>query len=115
MSNHHPTESTDLITVVVLEEKRGRERIDCGSYEHAIETARDNLSTQNVVKIESKEGEIMYSSERMNLDEWEKHWRMEKKRALVEGDDRECPYGNSACFEDDLCVECKIDKVQKGY
>jgi hypothetical protein len=115
MSEHSPTESTDPITVVVLEEGGGRNRIDCGSYEQAIDRTREEMSPKNAVKIESRDGEIMYSSRRMNLDEWEKHWRREKKRAFVEGDERECPYGNTACFDHDLCVQCKINKVQEGY
>ena len=115
MSDHSPTESTNPITVVVLEEGGGRDRIDCSSYEQAIDKTRERLSQRNVVKIESRDSEIVYSSQKMNLDEWEKHWRMEKKRAFVEGDDRECPYGNTVCFDHNLCVQCKIDKVQKGY
>jgi hypothetical protein len=115
MSNHNPTESTESVTVVVLGETGKRNRINCDSYEHAIETARQKISPKKVVKIESRDGEIMYSSQKMNLDEWEKHWRMEKKRAITEGDDRECPYGNVACFEDDICVECKMDRVQESY
>lgn len=108
-----PTEAIDKqITVVVLGESARRDRIRCTSYEEAISVVKSELSADTVVKIEDREGEIVFDSDEMDIDQWETEWRMAQRRLSVDVADHECPYGSVGCFADDLCVQCKMDKVQ---
>jgi hypothetical protein len=64
-------ETTDKrITVLVLRDTE-RQRIDCGSYEDAIGVVKAEQSPDNVVKIETREGEIVFTSGDMNIEDWE--------------------------------------------
>jgi hypothetical protein len=51
----------------------------------------------------------------MDIDVWESIWKNEKRRQSVNVKDRDCPYDNISCFFDDLCVQCKMDKLQDEF
>jgi hypothetical protein len=111
-----PTESVDVqITVIVLSDAGRRDRIRCTSYEEAIATVKEELGPQITAKIEDREGDIVFTSEEMDIDVWETEWRQAKRRIGVDVEDHECPYGSVGCFADDLCAQCKMDKVQEQF
>jgi hypothetical protein len=108
-----PTETTDReITVVVIGDQVGRNRIGCSSYEVAIDVVKDELSPGVVAKIENREGDIVFTSAEMSIDDWEVEWRQQKRQLSVDTEDHECPYDSVGCVFDDLCVKCKMDKMQ---
>lgn len=110
-----PTETTDKrITVLVLRDTE-RRRIDCGSYEDAIGVVKAEQSPDNVVKIETREGEIVFTSGEMDIEDWEQEWRREKRRMSVDIEVYDCPHESVGCVAEDLCVQCKIDKIQGGF
>lgn len=109
-----PTEVYDgRVTVHVLGDDGTREREPCGSYEDAIELARDAVGSGTVVKIEDRDGEVVFSSAEMDLDDWETEWRQARGRLSVEVERRECPYDDVACFADDLCAQCQMDVMRQ--
>lgn len=103
------------ITVVVIGDSVRRERIRCTSFEDAIVVVKEELTPKTVVKIENREEEIVFTSEEMDIDQWETEWRLAKRRSSVDVEDYECPYGSVGCFADDLCVQCKMDKAQDKF
>lgn len=115
MDPMEPTEKYDGgITVHVLGDDGERERVRCRSYEDAIETTREEQPSATVVKIEDRDGEIVFTSAEMDIDDWETEWRHARRRLDVEVEQRECPYDNVACFADDLCVQCKMDVMREA-
>lgn len=57
----------------------------------------------------------MFTSDVMDIHDWEVEWKKEKRRLSVNVEAHDCPYDDRACFSDDLCVKCKMDKVQDQY
>lgn len=111
-----PTEEYDgSISVHVLDDDGDRERVRCGSYVDAIETVKDERSDSTVVKIEDRDGEVVFTSAEMDIDEWEREWQHAKQGLSVEVEERECPYGGVSCFPDDLCVQCTMDAMRAEY
>jgi hypothetical protein len=109
-----PTETTDrAITVILLD--TDRERRDCQSYEEAISVVKEELSSGIVAKIEDRDGQIVFTSEEMAIEDWEIEWRHQKRRLSVETEEHVCPYDNIGCVFDDLCVQCKMDTVQDSF
>lgn len=112
----NPTEEYDgTITVHVLMDKEERERIRCSSYEEAIETVKRKEESATVTKIEDRDERIVFASDEMDIRDWEVEWKKAKRRLSVNVEAHDCPYDNKACFSDDLCVRCKMDKVQNQY
>lgn len=112
--DHEPTETIErAVTVVLLGEEGTRDRIRLSSYRDAIETVRENASDRTVAKIESEDGEIVFDSEEMLIDDWEGEWVRAKRRLSLDVEDYDCPYDNVGCFGDDLCVQCKMDNLQE--
>ena len=66
-------------------------------------------------KIINREQEVVFSSADMDIDVWESNWKNEKRRQSVNVEERDCPYENISCFFDDLCVQCKMDKLQDEF
>lgn len=111
-----PTESTGTrITVVLLGEEGERERVHCNSFTEAISVVKAEQSPQTVAKIENREEEIVFTSEEMDIDDWENEWKHAKRRLSVDVEEYDCPYDTVGCFADDRCVQCKMDKVQDQY
>lgn len=108
-----PTESYDgSITVRILDDETGKRVEQCSSYVEAIDIAKEHRFTETVTKIVDKDGDTVFSSTAMDIDTWESIWKQEKLRQGVDVEDYDCPYDNVSCFAEDLCVECKMDKVQ---
>lgn len=108
-----PTESYDgSITVIELDDDGARDRTRCSSYEDAITLVKEKQSSTTVVKMEDRDGEIVFSSAKTDIRQWERTWRNEKRRLSVDVEERDCPYDSVACFADDLCVQCEMDEVQ---
>lgn len=108
-----PTERYDgRITVLVLYDERRNRRVKCSSYRDAIATVKQYAGTAAVVKVEDRNGDVVFTSAEMDVEDWEREWESAKRRMGADADGRDCPHGNGHCFEDDLCLECQIDEVQ---
>jgi len=115
-SGMEPTETTDSqITVVVLEESGGRDRVTCSSFREAINVVKDTVDAETVAKIENREGVIVFDSQEADIENWENEWERAKRRLSVDVEEYDCPYDNVGCVADDLCVQCKMDAVQNQY
>lgn len=111
-----PTESTDSqITVILFEEPDGRERVPCTSFREAIDLSKREISEGTVAKIENREGEVVFHSAEMAIEDWENEWKRAKQRLSVDVEEYDCPYDSVGCLADDLCVQCKMDNVQDQY
>lgn len=111
---HEPTEEYDgSITVRTFDDDGGRGRTDCESFEEAIDLVEDLQHEVDEVEIIHPDGEIVFNSYEMDIEDWAVEWEHAKRRLSVDVEERECPYDNVACFADDLCVQCKMDKVQE--
>ena len=111
-----PTEEYDgSITVRLLDDDAGTETARCSSYEEAIELVKAREHAVTVAKIVDREGSVVFTSAEMDIDDWERVWKREKRRQSVQVEAYDCPYDSVACFADDLCVRCQIDRVQEQY
>lgn len=111
-----PTEEYDgSITVRLYDDDGGREQIRCGSYEEAIEVVKSRVGSTDVVEMVDRDDDVVFSSVDMDVEAWAVEWKRAKRRLSVDVEERECPYDDVACFEDDLCVQCQIDEVQESY
>ncbi len=110
-----PTETYDgSITVYLADDSGDRDRIKCPSYEEAISVVKNHRST-TVITIVDRDGDTVFDSADMDIDDWETRWEQQKRRLSVDVEEYDCPYESVACFADDLCVQCKMDKVQNQY
>lgn len=113
---HEPAETIETdIAVVLLSDEAGRERIQCGSYRAAIDTVKRELSESTTAKIESRDDEIVFTSAEMDVEDWENEWERAKRRQSVDVEEYDCPYDSVGCVADDLCVQCKMDRLQGQY
>ncbi|MDQ2051031.1 hypothetical protein RBH26_11120 [Natronolimnohabitans sp. A-GB9] len=111
-----PTEEYDgSITVRLLDDRAGREEIRCSSYERAIEHVKTREHSVTVAKIVDGSDSVVFTSAEMDIDDWERAWRREKRRQSVQVEDHDCPYDSVSCFADDRCVQCQIDAVRDQY
>lgn len=115
-NGHDPTEAYDgSITVFLADDSGDRDQIKCTSYKEAISVVKDNQYSTTVITIADRDGDIVFDSADMNIGDWEIEWKHAKRRLSVDVEEYDCPYDNVACFADDLCVQCKMDKVQNRY
>ncbi|ELY77962.1 hypothetical protein [Natrinema gari] len=111
-----PTEEYDgSIVVRLLDDQAGREEIRCPSYEDAIAVVKETHRSVTAAKILDRDGAVVFTSSEMDIDDWETEWERAKRRLSVDVDEYECPYDDIACFADDLCVRCQIDRVRDQY
>ncbi|APW98377.1 hypothetical protein CHINAEXTREME_11525 [Halobiforma lacisalsi AJ5] len=111
-----PTEKYDgSIRVRLLDDESGTEELSCNSYEAAIDVVKKNQYRVTAAKIVDRDGNVVFTSAEMDIDDWESVWRREKRRQSVDVDEYDCPYDSVSCFAEDLCVQCQIDKVQSQY
>ena len=111
-----PTEEYDgSITVRTFDDDGSRDQEKCSSFKEAIEKVKSVRGSHEVVEIVDKDDEVVFDSVDMDIEDWEVEWKHAKRRLSVDVEERDCPYDNVACFADDLCVQCKIDKVQSQY
>ena len=108
-----PTETYDgRIRVYVLRDTQDNEQIPCSSFIEAISVVKDKRETATVTKIVDRDDEVVFSSANVDIETWERVWKHEKRRLSVNVEEYDCPYDDIACFADDLCVQCKMDKLQ---
>lgn len=113
---HEPTEKMERpVTVILLYDNQQDNRIPHSSYRDAIKTVKKREPAATVAKIESAEGEIVFRSDDMDIDDWENEWKRAKRSLSVNVEEWDCPYDNVGCVADDLCVQCKMDSVQDSY
>lgn len=113
---HEPTEVVDgRITVLLLDDEEGTEELKCPSYEAAITRVKEAIHSVTVAKIIDRDGDVVFTSADMNIDDWAVQWKHEKQRLSVTVEEYDCPYDNVSCFADDLCVQCKMDRVQNHF
>jgi len=111
-----PSEEYDgSITVHVLNDKKTNEKFRCSSYKEAIRTVRQKEETAVATKIEDRDGEVVFNSDEVDIEDWVVEWKNQKRSLSVNVEAHECPYENIACVSDDLCVKCKMDKVQREF
>ena len=117
MTNHlEPTEEYDgRIRVKLLDDHADTRVIPCSSYTEAITLVKEHQHDVTTAKIIDREQEVVFSSADMDIDVWESIWKNEKRRLSVNVEDRDCPYDTISCFFDDLCVQCKMDKLQDEF
>jgi len=110
------TEDYDgTITVHVLRDKVEREKIRCNSYEEAVATVKTEQDGETTLKIEDRDGDIVFSSVNSYIEDWEKAWKNEKRSLSVNVENHECPYDHLSCVADDLCGQCKMDKARNQH
>jgi hypothetical protein len=113
MDGLQPTEEYDgSITVRTHHDGGTRQEISCNTYTEAIETVKAERDSSTAVDIVASDGDIVFDSAEMKIEDWEVEWKRTKRRLSVDTEPRDCPYDNRACFDDDPCVRCQIDKVQ---
>lgn len=110
------TEEYDGSIIVRLADDSGhRDQTRCVSYKEAISVVKDNQDSVTTVTIISRDGDVVFDSAEMNIEDWEREWKHAKRSLSIDAEDYDCPYENVACFADDLCGQCKIDTVQNQY
>lgn len=111
-----PTEEYDgTITVRLLSDGGGPEDIPCSSYTEAIRVVREAHESVPAAKIIDRDGDVVFTSGEMDIDDWEVEWKRAKRRLSVDIEAYDCPYDGVACFADDRCVQCTMDEVQNQY
>ncbi|MFP8958083.1 hypothetical protein ACLI4Y_15280 [Natrialbaceae archaeon A-CW3] len=111
-----PTEKYDgSIRVRLLDDTAGTEEVRCSSYHDAIDIVKEHQFAVTVAKIIDRDGDVVFTSADMRIEDWAVEWKHAKRSLSVTVEDYDCPYDNIACFADDLCVKCKIDKVQAQF
>jgi hypothetical protein len=111
-----PTEEYDgRITVILLDDGTDDQEIRCSSFKKAIEVVKENHDSVLDAKIIDRDDDVVFSSAKMDIETWERIWQREKRRMSIEVEAYDCPYDSLSCFADDLCVRCKIDKVQDQF
>lgn len=116
MSNGlEPTEEYDgQITVRLLNDHTDNEVMSCSSFREAIETVKERQYSVTTAKIIDQNGEVVFTSTDTDIEIWESVWQNEKRSLGVNVEEYNCPYDGVSCFADDLCVQCKMDKLQDG-
>ncbi|MCU4743737.1 hypothetical protein [Natronoglomus mannanivorans] len=113
-SGLEPTEEYDgRITVALLEDSGESERVQCSSYERAIELVEEHQATVTVAKIVDRDGDVVFTSAEMDIETWAREWEHAKRRLSVDVEEYDCPYDDRACFADDLCVQCQMDAIRE--
>lgn len=113
---HEPAEESDrAIVVILLHDEGENERLRHGSYVGAVETVKEREPGATVAKIEAADGEVVFRSDVMAIEAWETEWKRAKRRLSVDVEERACPYDTVGCLADDLCTQCKLDKIQDSY
>ncbi|MEF8800155.1 MAG: hypothetical protein V5A27_12230 [Halapricum sp.] len=115
IEEHTPTERTGRPVSVILVNDDGRERSEHSTYRAAVETIKSVSEQATVAKLETEDGEIVFRSDEMSIEDWENEWKRAKRRLSVDVEDRECPYDTVGCISDDRCVQCQMDRVQDQY
>ncbi len=111
-----PTEEYDgSITVRLLDDTAETRQIQCTSYYDAIDAVKNHQHAVTVVKIIDRDGDIVFTSAEMDINDWAAEWEHAKRSLSVTVDEYDCPYDNVGCVADDLCIQCKMDKVQDQY
>lgn len=110
-----PTETYgEQVAVRLASDDGGRAVVPCSSFEQAIEVVKKRQHSVTVAKIIDRDDEVVFSSVDTDIETWERVWRREKRRLGVDVEEHDCPYDSVSCFADDLCVQCKMDKVQSS-
>jgi hypothetical protein len=110
-----PTETYDgRIMVHLLRDSQDNEEIPCSSFREAIEVVKKKRHLATVSKIVDRDEEVVFSSANVDIEAWERVWKNEKRRLSVTVEEYDCPYDSISCFADDLCVQCKMDKLQNS-
>jgi len=113
-AGHDPAERVEGgPTVVVLGDDGARERVTVGSYEAAVATVEKRRGDATAVKIETRDGEVVFSTADGSVEAWERAFETARRRLSVDVEDHDCPHDNHDCFPDDPCVDCQIDAVRE--
>jgi len=111
-----PTETYDgRIMVHLLWDSRDNKEIPCSSFREAIEVVKQKRHLATVSKIIDRDDGVVFSSADVDIETWERVWKNEKRRLSVNVEAYDCPYDSISCFADDLCVQCKMDKLQNQH
>ncbi|WP_155120422.1 hypothetical protein [Haloprofundus marisrubri] len=99
------------VTVLKLY-KANRIEKKVSSIRSAIPIVKEAQSGPSVCqKIITRDDTVVYNSDRNgDIEHWEAEWKLEMRAASGSDPVRRCPYQNSGCVGDDLCMECLMDK-----
>jgi len=110
-----PTETYDgRIRVHVLRDIQGNEQIPCSSFREGISVVKDKRDAGTATKIVDRDDKVVFSSADVDIETWERVWKNENRRLSVDVEEYDCSYDSISCFADDLCVQCKMDKLQNS-
>ena len=111
-----PTEEYDgTVTVRLLDDDEGVDELTCTSFREAIEKVKTHMDAVTAAKIVDRDDEIVFTSREMHIEDWEREWQRAKHSLSVDIEEHDCPHDNVSCFADDLCVECRMDRVQEQF
>ncbi|WP_238478956.1 hypothetical protein [Natranaeroarchaeum sulfidigenes] len=111
-----PTEEYDgTVTVRLLDDDEGVDELTCSSFREAIGKIKTHMDAVTAAKIVDRDDEVVFTSREMNIEDWEREWHRAKRSLSVDIDEHDCPHDNVACFADDRCVECRMDRVQEQF
>ncbi|MEF8857683.1 MAG: hypothetical protein V5A38_01970 [Halolamina sp.] len=91
IEEHTPTERTGRPVSVILVNDDGRERSEHSTYRAAVETIKSVSEQATVAKLETEDGEIVFRSDEMSIEDWENEWKRAKRRLSVDVEDRDAP------------------------
>ena len=107
-----PAETQKREILVKIFKKHNVEKIKVNSISNAIEKIKENQSPKTVSTKISLDGEIVYFSDRHgDIENWESEWVRQKRVMSLDKSTRDCSYGVEYCYENDLCMQCQIDKA----
>ena len=111
-----PTETYDgRVTVRLMDDEDGVKEVHCSSYADAIEVVKEHRDDVAAAKIIDRDDDVVFTSAEMDIDVWESMWEKEKRSLRVSVEEHDCPYDDISCFADDLCVQCKMDKIESRW
>jgi hypothetical protein len=115
MSGLQPTETQHRKITVKKFTHSNIKKSEVSSVSEAISEIK---SDSNPKVVDSKiilEGEVVYYSDKHgDIENWETEWNRQKRLLSVDESLRDCPHNHTSCYEDDLCMDCQLDKAA-GY
>lgn len=111
MMQHQPAEEQHRAIKVRFIWLREKETVEVQSVSEAIETVKSKSDRPSCSKIILDE-EVVYNSNRNgSIGDWEVEWDRAKRAMSVSETAYDCPHGIIGCCEDDLCLDCQMDKA----
>jgi hypothetical protein len=109
-----PTETTQTSIIVEYIYTHNYDRNRVNSISNAIDEIKSKPNTPPHTTKILVDDEVLYFSKRHGeIERWEKEWERQKRKMSLSENTHDCPHGEDACFKNDLCIECKMDKAKE--